>query len=84
MWHVSSRSCVATLRTAIHLLLTYLLTPVLASLSEPKSDFEIVLNGLGTKNLLHHKFESSFVRYCISLPYLADCFLCMFFWGITC
>jgi len=24
MWHVSSRSCVATLRTAIHLLLTYL------------------------------------------------------------
>ena len=26
MWHVSSRSCVATLRTAIHLLLTYLLT----------------------------------------------------------
>jgi len=26
MWHVSSRSNVATLRTAIHLLLTYLLT----------------------------------------------------------
>ena len=26
MWHVSSRSCVATLQTAIHLLLTYLLT----------------------------------------------------------
>ena len=26
MWHVSSRSGVATLRTAIHLLLTYLLT----------------------------------------------------------
>ena len=26
MWHVSSRSSVATLRTAIHLLLTYLLT----------------------------------------------------------
>jgi len=26
MWHVSSRSCVATLRTAIHFLLTYLLT----------------------------------------------------------
>jgi len=25
MWHVSSRSGVATLRTAIHLLLTYLL-----------------------------------------------------------
>ena len=24
MWHVSSRSSVATLRTAIHLLLTYL------------------------------------------------------------
>jgi len=29
MWHVSSRSGVATLRTAIHLLLTYLLTPLL-------------------------------------------------------
>jgi len=28
MWHVSSRSGVATLRTAIHLLLTCLLTPV--------------------------------------------------------
>ena len=26
MWHVSSRSGVATLRTAIHMLLTYLLT----------------------------------------------------------
>jgi len=26
MWHVSSRSDVATLRTAVHLLLTYLLT----------------------------------------------------------
>ena len=26
MWHVSSRSGVATLRTAVHLLLTYLLT----------------------------------------------------------
>ena len=26
MWHVSSRSGVATLRTAMHLLLTYLLT----------------------------------------------------------
>ena len=34
MWHVSSRSGVATLRTAIHLLLTYLLTtlnPFMAS-----------------------------------------------------
>ena len=28
-WHVSSRSGVATLRTAIHLLLTYLLTYLL-------------------------------------------------------
>jgi len=28
MWHVSSRSSVATLQTAIHLLLTYLLTQV--------------------------------------------------------
>ena len=27
MWHVSSRSGVATLRAAIHLLLTYLLVP---------------------------------------------------------
>ena len=31
MWHVSSRSGVATLRTAIHLLLTYLLTEVAGS-----------------------------------------------------
>ena len=31
MWHVSSRSGVATLRTAIHLLLTYLLTYVCLS-----------------------------------------------------
>ena len=30
MWHVSSRSGVETLRTAIHLLLTYLLTYVSA------------------------------------------------------
>jgi len=34
MWHVSSRSGVATLQTAIHLLLTYLLTyPIAASWS---------------------------------------------------
>jgi len=32
MWHVSSRSGVATLRTAIHLLLTYLLPKTLGSL----------------------------------------------------
>ena len=31
MWHVSSRSGEATLRTAIHLLLTYLLTFVISS-----------------------------------------------------
>ena len=31
MWHVSSRSCVATLRTDIHLSLTYLLTYLLLS-----------------------------------------------------
>jgi len=31
MWHVSSRSGVATLRTAIHLLLTYLLSTTLCS-----------------------------------------------------
>ena len=30
MWHVSSRSGLATLRTAIHLLLTYLLTMAVA------------------------------------------------------
>jgi len=30
MWHVSSRSGVATLRTAIHLLLTYLLSYIAA------------------------------------------------------
>ena len=29
MWHVSSRTGVATLRTAIHLLLTYLITYLL-------------------------------------------------------
>jgi len=32
MWHVSSRSGEATLRTAIHLLLTYLLTVVVVIL----------------------------------------------------
>ena len=42
MWHVSSRSSVATLRTAIHLLLTYLLTylhsiPTLGSRAPPSS-----------------------------------------------
>jgi len=31
VWHVSSRSGVATLRTAIHLLLTYLLTYLLTN-----------------------------------------------------
>jgi len=31
MWHVSSRSGVTTLRTAIHLLLTYLLSTTLCS-----------------------------------------------------
>jgi len=36
MWHVSSRSGVATLRTPIHLLLTYFLFPSLSlSLSPP-------------------------------------------------
>ena len=43
MWHMSSRSGVATLRTAIHLLLTYLLTshgPVSVRLSvSRKSEF---------------------------------------------
>jgi len=52
--------------------------------SEPKSDFKIVLNGLGTINLLHHKFESSFVWYCISLSYLADCLFMHIFLGISC
>ena len=33
IWHVSSRSGVATLRTAIHLLLTYLLTYMVSGLS---------------------------------------------------
>jgi len=33
IWHVSSRSGVATLRTAIHLLLTYLLTKLLVCCS---------------------------------------------------
>ena len=38
---------------------------------------------MDTVNLLHHKFEeSSFVWYCISLPYLADC-LCIYFWGLA-
>jgi len=34
MWHVSSRSGVATLRTAIHFLLTCLLTCVFASAAQ--------------------------------------------------
>ena len=56
MWHVSSRSGVATLRTAIHLLLTYLLTysrlntavwsvfhvPAFASLAKLDDDWSVM------------------------------------------
>ena len=38
MWHVSSHSGVATLRTAIHLLLTYLLTYITAIEEIPHND----------------------------------------------
>jgi len=40
MWHVSSRSVVATLHTAIHLLLTYLLPVLAGTLSQ---ELEILL-----------------------------------------
>jgi len=44
MWHVSSRSGVATLRTAIHLLLTYLLTYLRSHHSH-----NIIVNGAYSK-----------------------------------
>ena len=37
MWHVSSRGGVATLRTAIHLLLTYIPTTLLNDMNDPGS-----------------------------------------------
>ena len=46
MWHVSSRSGVATLRTAIHLLLTYLLTYPPPVKSSPASSMWIYTTGL--------------------------------------
>jgi len=49
--------------------------------SEPNTDFQIVLNGLCTINLLHRKFESSFVRNSISLHYFADCLFMYIFMG---
>ena len=51
MWHVSSRSGVATLRTAIHLLLTYLLAlPLSREILRP-TDWEVI----GTRPYnLHH------------------------------
>jgi len=44
MWHVSSRSGVATLRTAIHLLLTYLITYVPRKVSRPLAGSGSCLN----------------------------------------
>jgi len=46
MWHVSSRSGVATLRTAIHLLLTYLLTYLDCKLLYPYTLLYFTLLGL--------------------------------------
>jgi len=44
MWNVSSRSGVATLRTAIHLLLTYLLTfPAAQRHHRSTSQYQIIL-----------------------------------------
>ena len=47
MWHVSSRSGVATLRTAIHLLLTYGYLPAVPShrASPPLDWYQIILLG---------------------------------------
>jgi len=44
MWHVSSRSCVATMRTAIHLLLTYLLTLLLNDEESAQDNLVLVCN----------------------------------------
>jgi len=49
------------------------ISPVHRLVIELLTDFEIVLNGRGTINLLHRKFESSFVWYRISLLCFADC-----------
>ena len=56
MWHVSSRSGVATLRTAIHLLLTYLLTYLLlrASLRTGHIFVRVIVHNCRTQRKLHY------------------------------
>ena len=54
MWHVSSRSGVATLRTAIHLLLTYLLTyPCIWAINCKQNRKYITYRNAGRAGLSH-------------------------------
>ena len=48
MWHVSSRSGVATLRTAIHLLLTYLPAEVLLRVGRSELHTVVYIHGYGS------------------------------------
>ena len=62
MWHVSSRSGVATLRTVIHLLLTYLLTyrereRSLFTMSEHNKYIYTLDNGRLPERNNHHKLS---------------------------
>jgi len=58
MWHVSSHSGVATLRTAVHLLLTYLLIIHLVKLAKICT-FSLlpVLADLVHKNIINNNFR---------------------------
>ena len=53
MWHVSSRSGVATLRTAIHLLLTYLLTKASVSAMDSRVDLYTLSAGRVFPAVMH-------------------------------
>jgi len=57
MRHVSSRSCVATLRTAIHLLLTYLLTYLLTLDIHQLINQHLNKQGPGLQNILRQSYD---------------------------
>ena len=64
MWHVSSRSGVATLRTTIHLLLTYLLTPR----KRKKTELLLLLHVMLLVNYIWNvNYEHPFLSFFISI-----------------